>query len=94
MTTAEARNIYVMLSIAGLLVAALYWVFAEGAFRDRFKDEIDKEGKPVPQGEVENFNGIIDEGHGRVTTFLWALYAGLLLWTIAYVIIAVGGYEL
>jgi hypothetical protein len=83
-----------MLSVTGLLVAALWWVFAEGAFRDRFKDDMDREGKPAPQGEVENFNSIIDEGHGRVTTFLWALYAGLLLWAIAYVIIVVGGYEL
>lgn len=33
---------------------------------------------------AEDFGGVIAESHGPITTFLWVVYAVLVIWTLAY----------
>ena len=35
---------------------------------------------------AHEFAGVIKDGHGKITMFLWATYAGLVIWAIAYLI--------
>jgi hypothetical protein len=34
-----------------------------------------------------NFAGVIKEGHGGMTAFLWSLFTAFFIWTIAYFVI-------
>ena len=36
--------------------------------------------------EAHEFAGVIKDGHGRITLFLWATYAGLIVWVVAYMV--------
>ena len=38
------------------------------------------------EAEAHDFAGVIKDGHGEITLFLWATYAGLVIWAIAYMI--------
>jgi len=39
------------------------------------------------QAHSTDFAGIIQEGHGGMTAFLWLLFAGMFVWVIVYLII-------
>ena len=49
-----------------------------------------KSSKEFPPEKVEetahDFAGEIKDSHGPITTFLWAVYAGLLIWGALYLI--------
>ncbi len=34
-----------------------------------------------------DYGGVIKEGHGGLTAFLWVLFIGMLIWTIAYFVL-------
>jgi hypothetical protein len=36
------------------------------------------------EAQAEDYAGVIKEGRGGVTVFLWVLFIGLFIWTIAY----------
>ena len=38
------------------------------------------------EAEAHDFAGVIRDGHGEITIFLWATYAGLIIWVVAYLI--------
>lgn len=33
-----------------------------------------------------NYGGVIEEGHGGLTAFLWIFYAAMFIWTIVYLV--------
>jgi hypothetical protein len=39
------------------------------------------------QAHAANFAGVIKEGHGGITAFLWLLFIGVFIWTIVYFVI-------
>ena len=49
-----------------------------------------RSSKEYPPEKVEadahEFAGVIKDGHGEITLFLWATYAGLVVWAIAYLV--------
>ena len=38
------------------------------------------------EAEAHEFAGVIKDGHGEITLFLWATYAGLIIWAAAYLV--------
>lgn len=36
------------------------------------------------EADAVEYAGLVKEGHGGMTTFLWVLFAGMLIWTIVY----------
>ena len=38
------------------------------------------------EAEAHDFAGVIKDGHGEITLFLWATYVSLIIWAIAYLI--------
>jgi hypothetical protein len=36
------------------------------------------------QAHSSEYGGVIREGHGGMTAFLWVLFIGIFIWTIAY----------
>ena len=36
------------------------------------------------QAHASDYGGVIKEGHGPVTVFLWVMYGGMFIWTIVY----------
>jgi hypothetical protein len=49
-----------------------------------------RSSKEYPPEKVEadahEFAGVIKDGHGEITLFLWATYAGLVVWALAYLV--------
>jgi len=49
-----------------------------------------RSSKEYPPEKVEKgaheFAGVIKDGHGEITVFLWATYIGLVIWAIAYLV--------
>ena len=49
-----------------------------------------RSSKEYPPEKVEadahEFAGVIKDGHGEITFFLWATYAGLVVWALAYLV--------
>ncbi len=39
------------------------------------------------QSHAEDFGGVIKEGHGGMTAFLWVTFSVILIWTIVYFIL-------
>jgi hypothetical protein len=33
-----------------------------------------------------DFGGVIKEGHGGMTSFLWIMFTGMLIWTVVYLV--------
>jgi hypothetical protein len=62
-----------LLSIAAVVVLAvlLLWSGKGYSVRDA-------------QSHAEDYGGVIKEGHGGVTVFLWVLFAVILIWTVVY----------
>ena len=36
------------------------------------------------QAHSANYGGVIKEGHGGMTAFLWTVFTGIFIWTIVY----------
>lgn len=36
------------------------------------------------QAHAADFAGVIKEGHGEMTAFLWIIFSGIFIWTIVY----------
>ena len=53
----------------------MLWLLVAGNGRSRAGD---------PEAHAEGFAGVVREGHGGMTAFLWVSFALLILWTVYY----------
>jgi hypothetical protein len=72
-----------LLSIAAVVVLAalLLWSGKGYSVRDA-------------QSHAEDYAGVIKEGHGGVTVFLWVLFAVILIWTVVYFVLHAGEFAI
>lgn len=70
----------VVICIVGIVV--FLWLFISGGEKYSVEDA---------EAHAEDFAGVIKEGHGGMTVFLWVSFALIFSWTIFYFII--NGYQ-
>jgi hypothetical protein len=46
------------------------------------------------QSHAEDYAGVIKEGHGGITAFLWFLFLVILIWTVVYFVIHAGEFAI
>lgn len=64
--------------LASLIFSVLFlWLFVMGG---------DKYSVEDAEAHSEDFAGIVREGHGRMTAFLWVSFSMILIWTVYYFI--------
>jgi hypothetical protein len=71
------RNAF-WITITSIIVTVFFlWLFIMGGQKYSVEDT---------EAHSEGFGGVIREGHGSMTIFLWVSFAALFIWTIYYFI--------
>lgn len=62
---------------SAVVTAALIWIALEGGATYSVEDAM---------SHAANYADVIEEGHGRMTMFLWVAYGAIAGWTVYYLI--------